>query len=211
MPPKPGTFSNTYASESLSHFRTRGSLVHIAVYSFSFTPAISGRFAEEFMRHGARLVDIEIDIDAMPFGAIDKTLQVLQSLFMSFAELREHLSARRELPQHRVQPDSVDALSAKPGQQAIGKRIQLRIRKRVAEHGKIRVDIPQRFVRIERLVRGAGSVIACVKSSINPNRGSAGSLSCLPNCIAARALEFPPLGDAISHPARGTSPVHTAA
>ena len=84
----------------------------------------------------------------MPFSATDQVAQILQTLFVSFAELGKVLSTRHQLPQHGVQPNAVDTLPTKSGQQTVGERIQLRIGQRITKHGKIRINKPQLLVGI---------------------------------------------------------------
>jgi len=71
-------------------------------------PRISGRFLEKGVRHGPRLVEIEVDAHAKPLRAADQRVQVFSRVSQP-APNSGKLFGWRERVQYCLHPDAVDA------------------------------------------------------------------------------------------------------
>ena len=98
---------------------------------------------EEHGGHGARLVHVEIDADAVSGRAFHKRAETVETTFVTRTKLWKRCSAGGQIAQHNMQPHTVHADGGKPFKKAIGIRIKLRIDQWVAIDREIGVDDSQ--------------------------------------------------------------------
>ena len=95
---------------------------------------------KEGWRHGARLVQVEIDSDAEPEGVLHQGVEPSQPFFPVLAEFRK-LGGGGQGAQQGMHPDAVDAGPGQRFQVGSGEGVDILFQERISEERQVRVEV----------------------------------------------------------------------